>query len=281
MQKTAAIVHPRRRGPTADAGCATATGRTKVRSAAVVAVAAWGATTPAKSTAKPTSAMVTTAATLLVETTVPSDDEARARDVETSIGHEPHVGPPGELHQQQQRERAERPEQPDLRVREGEMSDGEHQRHHDGGPDRALHDQEIGILGAEPAATALRSRRSRRLRIGGTRHRPAAVMAETGLSLRRQRPGEADAEVDPLLQLSPGPEIIGVDTEPARHRTAPHDGHRRRGGRPPTVRPSGPTRTRMPPWPLAATAMLPPTRKARPPNIFFSLRPSLASRPAP
>ena len=42
-----------------------------MRSAAVVAVAAWGATIPAKSTAKPTSAMVTTAATLLVETTVP------------------------------------------------------------------------------------------------------------------------------------------------------------------------------------------------------------------
>ena len=72
MQKTAAIVHPTRRGPMAEAGCATATGRTKVRSAAVVAVAAWGATIPAKSTANPTSAIVTTAATLWVETTVPS-----------------------------------------------------------------------------------------------------------------------------------------------------------------------------------------------------------------
>ena len=72
MQKTAASVQPTRRGPTAEAGWATATGRTKVSSAAVDAVAACGATMPAKSTAKPTSAMVTTAATLWVETTVPS-----------------------------------------------------------------------------------------------------------------------------------------------------------------------------------------------------------------
>ena len=33
---------------------------------------------------------------------------------------------------------------------------------------------------------------------------------------------------------------------------------------------AGSTRTRSPPWPIAATAMLPPTRNARPPNIFFS-----------
>ena len=72
MQKAAAIVHPMSRGPIADTGWATATGKTKVSRAAVVAVAACGATTPAKSTAKPTSAIVTTAATLFVETTVPS-----------------------------------------------------------------------------------------------------------------------------------------------------------------------------------------------------------------
>ena len=71
MQKKPAMVHPIRRGPMAESGCATATGRTNVRSAAVVAVAAWGATMPAKSTPKPTNAMVTTAATLFVETTVP------------------------------------------------------------------------------------------------------------------------------------------------------------------------------------------------------------------
>jgi NAD(P) transhydrogenase len=36
---------------------------------------------------------------------------------------------------------------------------------------------------------------------------------------------------------------------------------------------AGSTRTITPPLPLAATATLPPMRKARPPNIFFSVRP--------
>jgi hypothetical protein len=35
---------------------------------------------------------------------------------------------------------------------------------------------------------------------------------------------------------------------------------------------AGSTRTKTPPWPLAAMAMLPPMRKASPPNIFFSVR---------
>ena len=35
---------------------------------------------------------------------------------------------------------------------------------------------------------------------------------------------------------------------------------------------AGSTRTRSPPWPLAATAMLPPMRKASPPNILCSVR---------
>ena len=39
---------------------------------------------------------------------------------------------------------------------------------------------------------------------------------------------------------------------------------------------AGSTRTNTPPWPLAATAMLPPMRNARPPNIFFSIRPDSA-----
>ena len=46
MQKAPASSQPRRRGPTADAGWATATGSTKTRSAAVAAVAARGVTTP-------------------------------------------------------------------------------------------------------------------------------------------------------------------------------------------------------------------------------------------
>src|SRR5262245_17511643 len=36
---------------------------------------------------------------------------------------------------------------------------------------------------------------------------------------------------------------------------------------------AGSTRTRIPPWPLAATAMLPFIRNARPPNIFCSVTP--------
>ena len=40
---------------------------------------------------------------------------------------------------------------------------------------------------------------------------------------------------------------------------------------------SGSTRTRMPPLPLAATAMLPPTMNPSPPNIFFSVSSGLAA----
>ncbi len=36
---------------------------------------------------------------------------------------------------------------------------------------------------------------------------------------------------------------------------------------------AGSTRTNTPPWPLAATAMLPPIKNASPPNIFFSVKP--------
>jgi hypothetical protein len=39
---------------------------------------------------------------------------------------------------------------------------------------------------------------------------------------------------------------------------------------------AGSTRTNTPPWLLAATAMLPPMRKASPPNIFFSVSPDSA-----
>src|SRR4051812_46646173 len=41
---------------------------------------------------------------------------------------------------------------------------------------------------------------------------------------------------------------------------------------------SGSTRTISPPWPLAATLMLPPMRNASPPNIFFSTGRSAAIR---
>ena len=59
-------------GPTAEAGADRDTRRTNVNKAAVEAVAAWGTTMPAKRTAKPTTPMATTAATLSLETTVPS-----------------------------------------------------------------------------------------------------------------------------------------------------------------------------------------------------------------
>ena len=73
MENAPASAHPSRRGPRADAGWATATGNTKVRIAAVDAVAACGEKIPEKSTAKPTTAIATTAATLSVETTVPRE----------------------------------------------------------------------------------------------------------------------------------------------------------------------------------------------------------------
>ena len=43
---------------------------------------------------------------------------------------------------------------------------------------------------------------------------------------------------------------------------------------------AGSTRTITPPLPLAATAMLPPMRKARPPNIFFSVSPGSSATSA-
>ena len=88
MLKAAASVHPTRRGPTAEAGWATATGRTKVSRAAVDAVAACGDAMPAKSTTKPTTAIAATAATLCVETTVPSTTKQLPDDVEAHVGDE-------------------------------------------------------------------------------------------------------------------------------------------------------------------------------------------------
>lgn len=72
MQATAAHAQPSRRGPMAEAGWATATGRTKMSNVAVDAAAACGDTIPAKSTANPTTAMTPTETHLCVETTVPS-----------------------------------------------------------------------------------------------------------------------------------------------------------------------------------------------------------------
>ena len=103
----------------ADAGCATATGRTKVRSAAVVAVAACGATIPAKSTPKPTTAMVTTAATLFVETTVPSTVKHGTDEVEASVRGEAGVGAgPVNSTRRSSANEPKAPNRRDLRIRE-------------------------------------------------------------------------------------------------------------------------------------------------------------------
>ena len=93
-------VHPTRRGPMADTGCATATGRTKVRSAAVVAVAAWGATIPAKSTAKPDERHRHHRRHPVGRDDGAEHDEARPDDVQASVRHEPHAGWSRELHQE-------------------------------------------------------------------------------------------------------------------------------------------------------------------------------------
>ena len=85
MQMTPASVQPNSRGPIAESGCATATGRTKVRRAAVVAVAARGATIPANSTAKPTNPMVTTASDLVRRDRSAEDGEAGTHEEQPEV----------------------------------------------------------------------------------------------------------------------------------------------------------------------------------------------------
>ena len=148
--------------------------------------------------------------------------EAHACDVEASVGHESHVGPSRELHQQEEGERAERCEQADLRVRKSEMGDGEHQRHHDRGPDRALHDQEIGILGAQPAQCT-RSRRSRSLRFGGVRHQapadpPQGVGPTRTTTVRRA--GSSSYAIGPAYASGAPP--VSTPTRSGAPGSAPH-----------------------------------------------------------
>ena len=118
MLNAPASSQPRRRGPIAEAGWATATGSTNMRSAAVDAVAARGVTIPAYRTANPTTAMATTAANSSVEASRADDDETAAHGEEREVSGEPRPRPPGELHQEQEGERAERGEQVHLAVRE-------------------------------------------------------------------------------------------------------------------------------------------------------------------
>ena len=177
IQKTAAMVQPRRRGPMADVGCATANGEDEGQECSRRRRCRLRRDDPRKEHAEANQGHGHDRGHLVGRNEGAEHGEARACDVEASVGQEPRVGPSRELHQEKEGERAERPEQPDLRVREREMGDGEHQRHHDRRPDRALHDQEIGILGAEPAQRT-RSRRSRSLGFGGARHQAAANRSE-------------------------------------------------------------------------------------------------------
>ena len=64
--------------------------------------------------------------------------EAGTHHEESSVGSEPEVGPAGELHQEEERERAERTKERHLRIREDRMGQCEHRRNDHGRPDGAL-----------------------------------------------------------------------------------------------------------------------------------------------
>ena len=150
MQKSPAASQPTSRGPTAEAGWATATGSTKTSSAAVDPVAAWGERIPAKSTQNPTTAMATTAATLSVETTVPTAMKQPPTTEEAEVGDQSGAGSPGEVDQEQEGERTEGAEQAGLGVGEEQVGEAEHQGHDHRGPDRPLDGQESGVLLRQP-----------------------------------------------------------------------------------------------------------------------------------
>ena len=93
--------------------------------------------------------------------------------------------------------------------------------------------------------------------------------------LRRQRPRPRDTDVHPATQV-----VVGLDSTAGRRaasrssRGRASRSDRRAARRRNDSRSSGSTRSSSPPWLLAATAMLPSTRKASPPNIRFSVTPS-------
>ena len=94
-------------------------------------------------------------------------------------------------------------------------------------------------------------------------------------ALGRERARERDAALDPGRELALGPEALRGDAHPAGQlagrasRTADTCARVSRV----SVSPRS-TRTISPPRLLAATAMWPATRKARPPNIRFSSTPA-------
>ena len=91
---------------------------------------------------------------------------------------------------------------------------------------------------------------------------------------RWQRSGIRRSVSHPLGELTLRYEVVGIDTQPTLPWPAPRPRSGRafdyaRSRRSPAA---GIRCNSKPPWPLAATAMLPPMRKARPPNIFCSVR---------
>ncbi len=156
-----ASAKPPRRGPIEETGAATATGRTKVNSAAVDAVAACGATIPANRTTKPTTAIAATAATLWVDAVVPTVTNTVPVAKEREVGNEPGPRRAGEVDQQKQREGPERREEADLRIDEGDVSDREDTGHGDRGPHRPLGRDQSRVLRTEPGS-CIRPRRGDR-----------------------------------------------------------------------------------------------------------------------
>ena len=279
MQKTPAMHQPDQAGTDLRGRLGHGDGRTKVNRAAVDAVAACGARIPAKSTAKPTTAIVTTAATLFVETTVPSTVKQAPEDEEAGVAGEPRPGRPVNSTRSRRRERTERGEEGDLRVRERDVGQGEDRRHDHRRPDGALDDEEVRILRSDPAHEAGAGRRgsggSGVARRAGARHVEGTIIPLPA-GIERSRPrrsthGESCRLVltsAPATRSQPGigrPRITATEAFVVATKRSDC---------------SGPTRTRMPPWPLAAMAMFPPTRKASPPNIFFSVTP-VGGRPGP
>ena len=117
-----------------------------------------------------------------------------------------------------------------------------------------------------------------RLRRGGGCGR---ARHEDPAALRRCVPGfltgsDRAASVPRLTHLASCGRLrtaVCIDAQPAPHRASAHDRGTGLGRTHQRVRLRRVHPDRRPPWPLAATARCPPTRKARPPNIFFSLSP--------
>ncbi len=150
MERAAAITHPSSRGPTSVAGWATATGNTKVSSAAVDADAACGETIPPKSTPKATAAITVMAAASWVETTVPSVMKQLPTTKRAAYEVRRVRGRPGNSTSSNRAKEPKAPKRLTCGVREEQMGEPEHRGHHHGGADRPLAGQKIGVLCPEP-----------------------------------------------------------------------------------------------------------------------------------